>query len=80
MSNWFKKSQANQVKRYRAVVPIDIWINAVGNDPTDKQNAYNLLKQILNNGSKTVRHNGFNDLLEMGDIDLYSNFINKTFT
>ncbi len=76
MANWYKESQS-KVSRYRAVIPVDIWISVTGDAERDRETAYNMLKNILDNGAKSVNHHGFNDLLSLSDVDTYTNTLNS---
>ena len=72
MANWYKKAEA---ARYRAVVPMDVWIESTGDDQTDQNVAYDTIKNILNRGSQSVPNQGFNDLMQLSDVQKYSDTI-----
>jgi len=75
MSNWYRKIAQLEAERYRAVIPVDLWVNATGDPKQDQELAYNTLKQILSAGSQAIPNDGFNELLSLNDINKYSDVI-----
>ena len=75
MPNWFERNRSEELKttRYRAVVPVDVWIDDTGNLEADRTSAHNLIKKILNTGAESVPNKGFNDFLQINDVEKYSN-------
>lgn len=81
MSNWFKKQSGfedieQKPIRYRVLIPVDIWSTSISAE-VDHENVYNLLKEILDNGSQTVNHQGFNSLLQLSDIKEHSEIMGE---
>lgn len=84
MSNWFKKQAQFEAEigrkpvRYRVMIPVDILVTPTGDQFTDQENVYNLLKGILDNGSSTVNHQGFDDSLQLNDIKTHASVMEES--
>ena len=76
MPNWFNRALDTAKKvRYRAVIPVDIWITSKGDPVADQETAYEKIKEILRSGSQTVMTEGFNELLQLSDVKKYSDIV-----
>ena len=72
MANWYKKAEA---ARYRAVVPMDVWIESTGDDQTDQNVAYDTIDKVLDSGSQSVPNQGIKHLMQLSDVQKYSDTI-----
>ena len=76
MRNWFKKARLGvdvspsepEEVMYSAVIPIDIRITSTGNSEVDQEKAYNMIKEILENGSGPTAHEGFRENLQLSAV------------
>ena len=76
MPNWFNKTvDPSERIRYRAVIPVDIWISGTGDPMVDQEAAYDKIKEILNSGNQAVETEGFSDLLQINDVQKHSDGI-----
>ncbi len=70
-----------QIDRYRAIIPIDVWVESTGNPQQDQERVYELLKKMMQEGMGQIQHeegfNGWNELLALSDVEKYNDIIKK---